>query len=217
MDPVELRRYLDELVTSPPASHVEWLTIAAAIVSEALRDRQLEATLVGGGAVEFYDPGGYTTSDIDLVVERRGDPSLVRDEIDDTLRPLGFERRGRHWVRGDLFVEVPSTHLSDPTDVFDIGPFRLRVLRKEMVLGYRVVGFKHWRYTGYGAQALDMLGAFGGDLDEELLREFLRTEDAEDALDALEDTLASGTAVDDALLRRVLARLHHEEGTDETL
>lgn len=114
-------------------------------------------------------------------------------------------------MRDDLFVEVPSTHLGDPTETFEIGPFQLRVLKKEIVLGYRIVGFKHWRYTGYGAQALDMLEAFGREMDEELLHGFLRTEDAEDALDALRETAKSGRVVDDAYLRRLLARLHNEE------
>jgi hypothetical protein len=79
------------------------------------------------------------------------------------------------------------------------------------VLGYRIVGFKHWQYTGYGAQALDMLGAFGDELDEDLLLDFLRREDAEDALAALRETLGSGAAVDEAHLRDVLVRLHDKE------
>lgn len=211
MDSDHLRRHLDELLGSKSESHVERLTIAAAIVSEALRSRSLEATLVGGGAVEFYDPGGYTTSDIDLVVEGPSSKGRIRETVDQVLRSLGFHRKGRHWVRKDLFVEVPGTHLSDPTENFDIGPFVLRVLRKEVVLGYRIVGFKHWRYTGYGAQALDMLEAFGRELDEELLRDFLRTEDAEDALNALREIAASDRVVDDQLMRDVLTRLHTKE------
>lgn len=210
----DLRRHLDELLRSPEESHVERLTIATAIISEALRTRNLEATLVGGGAVEFYDPGGYTTSDIDLVVERRDPDVRVREGAEEVFRSLGFESRGRHWVRDDLFVEVPGTHLSDPAEMFEVGPFRLRVLRKEIVLGYRIVGFKHWRYTGYGAQALDMIAAFGEDLDEELLRSFLRNEGAEDALEALRELAASERPVDEKLLREVLHRLHGEEARE---
>jgi hypothetical protein len=56
-----------------------------------------------------------------------------------------------------------------------------------------------------------MLEAFGSEMDEELLLGFLRTEGAEDALQALRETATSGDVVDDAYLRRVLARLHNEE------
>jgi hypothetical protein len=45
--------------------------------------------------------------------------------------------------------------------------------RKEILLGERIVGFKHWRYTAYGAQALDMMAAFRDDLDEGILTRYL--------------------------------------------
>jgi hypothetical protein len=65
-----LRNDLDALLAGDELPHVERRALAAAIVSEALRARGLEATLVGGGAIEFYAPGAYATCDIDLVVER---------------------------------------------------------------------------------------------------------------------------------------------------
>ena len=54
----------------------------------------MEATLVGGGAVEFYDPGAHTTSDIDLVVERRLEIPDLEPELTDVftgLVPLSSE------------------------------------------------------------------------------------------------------------------------------
>ena len=42
--------------------HAEKITIAAAVLSEVLRRRGMEATLVGGGAIEFYAPDTYATS-----------------------------------------------------------------------------------------------------------------------------------------------------------
>jgi hypothetical protein len=44
---------------------------------------------------------------------------------------------GRHRVRGDLYVEVPSSDLSEPADTVEIGPLALRVIRKEYVPGWR--------------------------------------------------------------------------------
>lgn len=206
MDPEDLRRELDGLLAQQGREHVERLTIAAAIVSEALRGKDLEPTLVGGGAVEFYAPGSYTTSDIDLVVERKK-PVDFESAVAEALMPLGFARSGRHWVRGDLFVEIPTTSLADPFEIYPVGPYRLRVIRKEYILGERVVGFKHWRYTGFGAQAIDLISAIGDEIDEEALREYLRREGAEDAYDSLRRLAQSGEPITREVLEAELERL----------
>ena len=67
MSPSELRAILGKALRSN-APHVERLTIAAAVLSELLQQHGMVATLVGGGAIEFYAPGVYTTSDLDFVV-----------------------------------------------------------------------------------------------------------------------------------------------------
>lgn len=59
-----------------------------------------------------------------------------------------------------------------------------------------------------------MLEAFGDELDEELLRDSLRTGGAEDVLEALRRIAAADRGVDDQLLRDVLTQLHDEE-TDQ--
>jgi len=82
------------------------------------------------------------------------------------------------------------------------------LLRKEILLGERIVGFKHWRFTGYGAQALDLLVAFGRDLDEAVLRTYLQREGAEDVYDALRALAASGRPITDELLRDTMDSLH---------
>jgi hypothetical protein len=203
----DLRRELDDLLAQEKLEHVERLTIVTAIVSEALREKDLESTLVGGGAVEFYAPGAYTTSDIDLVVERKK-PIEFDPAVAGALFPLGFTRSGRHWIRGDLFIEIPATTLTDPFEVYSIGPYTLRVIRKESILGERIVGFKHWRYTGFGAQAIDLISAIGDEINEDALREYLRREDAEDAYEALRRLVQSEEPITRELLDNELDRLH---------
>jgi hypothetical protein len=205
-----LRDDLDALLARDELAHVERLALAAAIVSEALRARGLEATLVGGGAIEFHAPGSYATSDIDLVVERARPVDDLERALADSFEALGFARAGRHWRRNDVFVEVPSTRLTDPTESYPVGPYLLRVLRKEILLGERIVGFKHWRATGYGAQALDLMAAFGTDLDEAVLRTYLQREGAEGAYDDLRALAASGRPITDELLRHTMDSLTGE-------
>jgi hypothetical protein len=161
----------------------------------------METTLVGGGAIEFYAPDLYTTTDIDLIVDG------ARDVIDAELTAFGFTRRGRHWIMGDLFVEIPGNWMSDPVDVVAVGPLTLRVIRRETVLADRIIGFKHWRTSAYGAQAVALLAAFGDTIDEELLLHRLRAEDAEDALPMLRALAAADEAVNDAALEQILTRL----------
>lgn len=163
----------------------------------------MEATLVGGGAIEFYAPETYATSDLDLVVEGR-----PRTEIDAALTAFGFDRSGRHWVRGDLFVEVPGTIMSDPVEELSVGGLRLRVVRREVVLADRVIGFKHWGATAYGAQAIALLAALGDIIDERMLRERVKAEDADDALELLWAMARSGAQVGEVDLRNALDRLH---------
>jgi hypothetical protein len=197
MTSADLRRVLDAILTSD-APHVEKMTVSAAVVSEILRLRGMESTLVGGGAIEFHAPELYATSDIDLVVEGR-----PRDEIDSALVEFGFARRGRHWVRGDLFVEVPGNWMSDPVDVVQVGELTLRIVRREIVLADRIIGFKYWNSTAYGAQAVALLSLFGDSLDEQLLRGRLRDESAEDALDGLRRLAASKDVVSDEALQQL--------------
>ncbi len=61
----------------------------------------MEATLVGGGAVEFYDPGAHTTSDIDLVVERKLQIPDLEPELTDVFTGMTRPRRSpeeREWL-----------------------------------------------------------------------------------------------------------------------
>lgn len=209
MTPTELRTIFDQLLRSD-VPHVEKLTVAAAVISELLRQHGMVATLVGGGAIEFHAPGVYTTSDIDFVVEGR-----TRSDLDAVLLDFGFERRGRHWVLDDIFVEVPGNWMSDPVELVKVGSLSLRVVRKEIVLADRIIGFKHWRTTAYGAQALALLQVLGASLDEQLLRERLRAEDAEDAYDTLRTLALKRDVVGEDELVAALQSLHQPRDPDD--
>lgn len=190
----ELRRALEQAWNSD-REHVERLTLSAAVLQTALREAGMEATLVGGGAVEFYIPDAYTTSDIDLVVERRS-----REAIHEVFVGLGLTRQGRHWVRGDLFVEVPGNHMAEQTEDFAVGPMTLRVVRKEYVLADRIVGYRHWKYWGYGLEAIEIMRAFAGTLDDAALRTYLRREGSEHAYDLLRAMMESDERITEQTL-----------------
>jgi hypothetical protein len=184
----DLREELGAVLAEPvapddPVARVRRSARATSIVIDAFDRRGLRATLVGGAAIEFHAPAAYATDDVDLVIEQHFVPTF-RADIEAVFGARGFTRPGRHWVREGMFVEVPGVW-GDPVEEYQIGSHRLRVVRPEVVLADRIVGFRHWRYTGYGAQAIAMLGAFSDAIDERWLRDRLRREGAEDAYDAL--------------------------------
>jgi len=204
----ELRALLDATLAGD-RPHVEKLTVTAAVVSAVLRREGMEATLVGGGAIEFHAAEIYTTSDIDLVVEGR-----TRAAMDSALTAFGMTRSGRHWLIGGMFIEVPGNAMTDPTETAMVGPLPLRVVRREIALADRIIGFRHWGATGYGAQAVAMLALFGATLDEAMLLQRLRDEGAVDALEPLRLLARSESRVDDAELGALLDRLKRGGGRD---
>jgi hypothetical protein len=202
---MDLREMLDAVLASK-SDHAPRLAKSAAIVCEALRREGLEATVVGGAAIELHAPDAYATHDLDLVVSGRFsiDWNAVQAR---TFEALGFTRSARHWVRDDLYVEIPSRTLSDPVVVMQIEPFPLRVVAKEVVLADRIVGFKYWRVTDYGLHAIAMLTAFGSEVDDNVLQRQLERENAQDAYHALRRLRDSGEAITEEHLTAVLREL----------
>jgi hypothetical protein len=206
-----LRRRLDEILAGGlPAdtlAHAERVAMIAGVLSEAFESVGLRCTVVGGSAIEIHAPGVYKSDDIDLVIHTdrgiRGDPRVA-----DVFGGLGFEPEGRLWVRGDLVVDPPSARLSDPDEVVTVGPATFRVVKKEVLLRDRIVGFKWWpNALSYGQQAIDMLDAFGDQLDLDWLRPALESEQAFDAFVELRSLAESGGEVTEAILRGLRDRL----------
>lgn len=204
---VELDEILaDERLQAPGRPHLRRLTLACAVISDALRRRGMIATLVGGGAIEFYAPGAYSTEDADLVVEASVG-LLDRNRLHNVFADLGFTRSARHYVRDGFFVEVPGTYLEDPFREYRIGPYTLRVVEKEAVLVGRLVEFDQTGHTGHGSQAVAMLRTFAGELDLAILEMLLRRERAGRVYDVLASLAASGQPPTDEALREIWDRL----------
>lgn len=182
------------------------MTLLVASISEALRRRGMVATLVGGGAVEFYAPEGYVTYDIDLVVEAdKG--ALDRAALNTVFGDLGFVKQGRHWVRDDVYVEVPGSYLEDPFEQHRVGPYTMRVVRPEVVLVGRLVEFDQTGHTGHGAQAALLHQTLKDSWDETLLGDLISRERCGNVFDAIRRVVDSGQPVTDALLRDTWDRL----------
>ncbi len=160
-----LGQVVDGNLPDAPIERARHRALTAAMLREAFRRHGMEVALVGGGAIEFHAPGVYTTDDIDIVITSDRVP-VDRDIITHVFNELGFVNRGRHWQRGSAFVEVPSHTLDDPVEEHSLAGYTLLVMKPEVVLADRVVGFKHWDYTAYGAQAVALIAALRDEIDE---------------------------------------------------
>jgi hypothetical protein len=197
-----IRNQLDALLEREQA-HAERIAIVVGLLSEAFGAKGLQATVVDGSALELHAPGVYATLDIDLVVEGGSWPM-----IEGALTGLGFERRGRQWVRGNVFIDVVGRSMSDPVEVLTLGDLRVRVISKEVALADRIIGFKWWRYSEYGAQSVELIRALEDTLDERLLRDTLAAQQAEDAYAALQLLVESDAPITAAVLESLLEQLH---------
>ena len=207
-----LSRVLAKGLSNDPAEHAGQVAEIAGILSDALGSHGFTVTLVGGSAIEVHAPGIYMSGDIDVVVEKSVAATADRDEV---FRSLGLERIGKHWRKGDLFIETVPGPVAGPTEEVDVGGATFRVVRTEVLLRDRIVGFKHWRHTAYGDQAIAMLVAFGEDLDMEWLDPELAQEAAGDALQVLRKLAESLTPVTHEGLLGVIDDLHRSQGTSD--
>ena len=206
-----LRIVLANGMAEDPIEHAKQVAEIAAILHAAFAEAGFVVTLVGGSAIEIHAPGIYRSGDMDVVIERTRQGSGRRDEV---FCGLGFTREGRHWRHGnDLFVETVKEPVEGPAENVRVGDAEFRVVTKEVVLRDRVVGFKQWKYTAYGQQAIDMLAAFGDELDMRWLLPELKREASLDALQALQILAESDAPVTDQALRDLIERLHHRGPT----
>jgi hypothetical protein len=202
---------LEPGLSHDPVEHSHQVAAVAGILTQAFEKAGLIFTLVGGSAIEIHAPGVHLSHDLDVVVEGSAN---VRESAAEVFRALGFERQARHWVWKDkLFVETVPWPVAGPTEVVHLGEHRFRIVTKEVPLRDRIVGFKHWKVTGYGVQAIGMLAAFAGELDEDWLLRELRREGAVDALEALRRLIESEEEITDEALRELLGDLQDPSGS----
>ncbi len=122
----------------------------AAAVSLAFEEKRVSAILVGGAVVAYYTSGEYTTADVDMIL-----PPLRKEEIETTMRRLGFERFEdyRHWLHPQIPipVEFPPGPLQvghlliQEVNEVEIEKTKLKILRVEDILLDRLIMAQEWK------------------------------------------------------------------------
>lgn len=183
MDPVELRKRVDGLAAEPDRTRRRLVALGA--LTARLAPESVEPILVGGFALELYTDGGYSTADVDLAL-----PAGL--EVDAAFADLGFEKRGRFWVRPelDLYFEAPAPAglpgETAPRTELEVDGLRVVVLGVEDLLVDRLRAWVHWKSDEDGRWATRLATLYADDLDWAYLRS--RTADAGEraALERLE-------------------------------
>ncbi|MEN6357724.1 MAG: DUF6036 family nucleotidyltransferase [Armatimonadota bacterium] len=154
-----------------------------AVITQRLSELGVKPVLVGGGAVQFYTLGGYTTKDIDVVM-----PTSAH--VDDAMAELGFLKRGRYWIREDIdiAIEAPSSSLAEGTArviEVQVDDMTVCVLGIEDLIIDRLNAFVHWKSTEDGRWASRLIALGRESMDWEYLTRRAEQERVSDALSDL--------------------------------
>jgi hypothetical protein len=164
----ELRRRVDALANEPALPRRRLVALAA--LTERLAPLGRTPILVGDMALELYTEGGYATHDVDIALSHG-------PEIDAAFADLGFEKRGRFWVRTDLalFFEAPAPEglpgETAPRLELQVDDMRVVVIGVEDLLLDRLRAWVHRKSTEDERWARRLVGIHGPRIDWRYLRE----------------------------------------------
>ncbi|MHB9035137.1 MAG: DUF6036 family nucleotidyltransferase [Armatimonadota bacterium] len=157
-----------------------------AVVTQHLSDLGIKPVLVGGGAVQLYTLGGYTTKDLDVIM-----PSSPR--VDQAMAELDFEKQGRYWVRDDIdiAIEAPSSLLTGELDRVTevrVDDMSIYVIGIEDLIIDRLNAYVHWKSIEDGRWASRLIALGRESLDWEYLTQRAGQEKVSDALIKLSES-----------------------------
>jgi hypothetical protein len=143
--------------------------LTVALVSHLLQKKGKEVPIVIGGlALSYYTREVYFTADIDLAY-------ADREALDEVLKELDFEKRGRYWVNEDLkiAIEVPVAVLAEedsPLEIVELGPeLQCKIVGIEDLIIDRLNACKHWKSEIDCEMAELLVMKYGKELDWDYL------------------------------------------------
>ncbi|WP_245742670.1 hypothetical protein [Fontibacillus panacisegetis] len=149
-------------------SKFEKLIQTAAIITELLLPHDIRPIIVGGLSVEIYTLNGYTTQDIDFVLNGY-------DLASEVFASLGFVKLGKNWVHADLgvSVEIPSNFLAgdyDKITELSIADRTVYIIGLEDIILDRLRAAVHWKSGESREWGYRMLLMYFEELDLEYIQ-----------------------------------------------
>ncbi|MGI9290571.1 MAG: hypothetical protein ACR2QG_04735 [Gammaproteobacteria bacterium] len=167
----------------PEITEKSTLEEVAAIVSDALENAGILATLTGGSAVTIYSDNQYLSHDLDFVT------AAVVDDLKPVLKELGFEHTGvprmSQFEHPDIewYLEFPPSPLSfghlyaDPSKdckVINFPAGQLRIITPTQSVMDRLAAVYAWKDEQSRDQAI--MVAKNQDIDWKALHQWFRNE-----------------------------------------
>ena len=147
MSQVDLQKKLERIATIP--SFIQPIVLAA-LLADLFKQENVDLTVVGGAAVQFYTQGDYSTYDLDTILQ--GDTKEIVESI---MTRLGFKRTTnyRHFEHPffGFTVEFPASPISVGSRVIskinniETEEGLVRVIKLEDIIMDRIVATVEWR------------------------------------------------------------------------
>jgi hypothetical protein len=104
---LSIERAKKELYDLKDKGKFEKMLFTAAILTDLLMQHDIKPIIVGGLSVEIYTMNGYTTQDIDFIINGHEMASEIFGKLD-------FKKLGKDWIHPTLGVslEIPNNHLA---------------------------------------------------------------------------------------------------------
>jgi len=148
------------------------MMLTAAIITEQLEPLGIKPIIVGGLSVEIYTMNGYTTYDIDFVLNGYETASQV-------LEQLEFRKIGKDYVHPVIGVtlEIPSNTLTgdyDKVTEVPVGDRKVYVIGIEDIILDRLRSAVHWQSGVDREWGFRMLLMYYEDIDFDYIRSQLQ-------------------------------------------
>jgi len=149
------------------------------VLGELTKRLKTRPVLVGGGAVEFYTAGTYTTGDMDIIGRS--------EEIVPALTKMGFKKEGMYFIKGKLFIHIVGSYFSERYDdiAFQGSDLVIRIISIEDLIVDRLNACKWWSSATDCEQARSLLGTYLAKVDMEYLKGRAEEEKVLDFLDEM--------------------------------
>lgn len=153
------------------------------LLTKTLKQKGIEAVLVGGQAIDLYTAGTFATTDIDLVVDNK----IIAERL---LNRFGFGKEANGlWLNKDLAIVIqiisqPYGGDSSKIRKFRVRDYEIRVAAPEDLIQNRLYSAKFWKSNIQRdmEESIALLRIFAESIDNFYLDRLAKENDIEDYL-----------------------------------
>jgi hypothetical protein len=151
--------------------------------TEKLKEKDVNAVIVGGEAIDIYTGGTFASADIDLLVQSK----IIPEKL---LNKFGFEKKSNMlWLNKELaivmhIIESMYSGDFDKLKKMKIGKYELQIASPEYLIKDRLCSLKFWKDNPQSdmEKTVTLLKIFFDSIDNSYLDQLAKENDIEDVL-----------------------------------